>query len=105
MDNRSISTQRLTYDRSGADINGVDYCYRVRTDELYNDSNGLYELTLKFQERSLVNGLILFQDEATTSDHKRKMLWSFSIYIGDSIDYRQNTICPNGPFLPDGDAL
>ena len=48
LDNRSISTQRLTYDRTGVNINGVDYCYRVRADELYNDHNGLYELTLKF---------------------------------------------------------
>ena len=33
------------------------------------------------------------------------MLWSFDIYIGDSADYRDNQLCPGGPFLPDGDAL
>ena len=73
--------------------------------ELYSESNGLYKLTLQFQERSLVNGLVLIQDEATSTDFKKNLLWGFSIYIGDSVDYLENNLCPGSPFLPDGDVL
>ena len=46
-DNRSTDRNLKAFDRDGNDINGVDYCYKVRALEVYQDNGGVYDLTLK----------------------------------------------------------
>ena len=86
-DNRSTDSTVMAFDRDGNDIVGVDYCYKVRAQEVYQDNGGVYELTLKLETRTLVNAMILFQDEATTSNFKENLLWNYRIFVGDSPNY------------------
>ena len=63
-DNRSTDRTMAAFDADGNAIPGIDYCYRVRAQELYQDKGGIYELTLKLESLTQVNAMIVYQDEA-----------------------------------------